>query len=322
MKHCNPCPNSSEKSRAVFNQSVPPDLPYFDSVLAEMNRLAGKYGFVTLSEYGRSVMGKPLLYICVGSGARRVFYSASHHANEWISTLILLKYMHVFFEGVQNGGQVGGYDAKELFSRTTLCFAPLVNPDGVDLVLGRLASGRYFDTARKISADYPFIPFPNGWKANIEGTDLNLQYPAGWEKAKQIKFEQGFVSPAPRDFVGTRPLVAPESRALADFTRRRSPNTVIALHTQGNVIYWKFADFEPPGAFDLGLRLAAVSGYELSQTPPVSDNAGYKDWFIQDFNRPGYTVEMGLGESPLPLSQFDSIYKAMEPLLSTAANGA
>lgn len=36
---------------------------------------------------------------------------------------------------------------------------------------------------------------------------------------------------------------------------------------------------------------------------------GYKDWFIQIYNRPGYTIEAGLGENPLPISQFDKIYK-------------
>ena len=36
---------------------------------------------------------------------------------------------------------------------------------------------------------------------------------------------------------------------------------------------------------------------------------GYKDWFIQIYNRPGYTIEAGLGENPLPISQFDIIYK-------------
>ena len=84
MKHCNPCPNTSEKSKAVFSEAEPPNLPFFDSVLAQMNRLAGKYSFITLSEYGRSVMGKPLLYICAGTGARRVFFFDSHHAYEWI----------------------------------------------------------------------------------------------------------------------------------------------------------------------------------------------------------------------------------------------
>lgn len=97
MKQCYPCSNSFEKSKAAFNLDAQPDLPYFDAVLTEMNRLAGKYAFVKLSEFGRSVMGKPLLYICAGSGGRHVFYSASHHANEWISTLILLQlssYVH------------------------------------------------------------------------------------------------------------------------------------------------------------------------------------------------------------------------------------
>ncbi|NLH02309.1 MAG: peptidase M14, partial [Clostridiales bacterium] len=121
--------------------------------------------------------------------------------------------------------------------------------------------------------------------------------------------------------VGSKPLSEPESSALAAFTRSISPDTIIALHTQGEVIYWKFANFDPPGARELGLKLAEASGYELSETPPVSDNAGYKDWFIQEYNRPGYTVEMGRGENPLPLSQFDEIYSDMAPLLAAAAAG-
>ena len=47
----------------------------------------------------------------------------------------------------------------------------------------------------------------------------------------------------------------------------------------------------------------------MEETPYASGHAGYKDWFIQDFNRPGYTIEAGLGENPLPLSQFDTIYR-------------
>ena len=321
MKQCRPCFNSNEKSKAVFSEGAPPGLPESGTVYTEMNRLAGKYGFVTLSEFGRSVMGKPLLYICAGSGSRRVFYSATHHANEWITTLVLLKFMDELFEKRRTNAKIGGFGAKDLLEKANLCFAPMIDPDGVDLVLGTLSSGKYFEQAKKIANSFPAIAFTSGWKANIEGTDLNLQYPANWEKAKQIKFAQGITGPAPRDYVGPAPLSAPESRALANFTRRIDPDGIIALHTQGNVIYWKFSDFEPKGAYELGRKLAGASGYELSETPPVSDNAGFKDWFIQDFNRPGYTVEMGLGESPLPLSQFESIYASMVSLLATAANG-
>ena len=47
----------------------------------------------------------------------------------------------------------------------------------------------------------------------------------------------------------------------------------------------------------------------MADTPYNSSFAGYKDWFIQEYNRPGYTIEAGLGENPLPISQFDNIYE-------------
>ena len=83
----------------------------------------------------------------------------------------------------------------------------------------------------------------------------------------------------------------------------------------------QFDDIFVPGARELGERLAAVSGYALDETPQESAYAGFKDWFIQDFRRPGYTVEVGTGENPLPISQFDEIYRDNLGILLTAALG-
>lgn len=184
----------------------------------------------------------------------------------------------------------------------------MVNPDGVDLVNDYLKSGINYENAKNISNNYPEIPFPSGWKANIRGVDLNLQFPAGWENAREIKYSQGYISPAPRDFVGYGPLTEPEALALYNFTLSNNFKLVLTYHTQGKEIYWQFQNYTPQNSLAIGTAFANSSGYVLADTPYNSSFAGYKDWFIQQYRRPGFTIEAGLGENPLPISQFNEIY--------------
>ncbi len=278
--------------------------------------LTARYPFITASAAGTSVMGRPLHLLTIGSGQNEVFYNASHHANEWITSPLLMQYLETYARSFALGATVFGQSAQSLFEVTTLYMMPMVNPDGVALVTGELTDGAYFDRAREIADDYPSIAFPGGWKANINGVDPNLQYPAGWNEAREIKFAQGYVSPAPRDYVGAAPLEIPESRAAYNLTRRHNFTLTISYHTQGRVIYWKYLDRLPPDSFEIAKRFAAVSGYEVELTPTTSGYAGYKDWFIQDYDRPGYTIEAGLGTAPLPLSQLPEIYAENEGILT------
>lgn len=269
------------------------------------------YPFCRTELLTTTVFQRPIRTLVIGNGPRKVLYSASHHANEWITSLLLLKFCEDLAEAL-NGGD----------SPYTLYTVPMVDPDGVDLVVGAIPEDSVqYSLARELSRNYPDIPFPAGWKANLLGVDLNLQYPAGWLLAREIKFSQGFTRPGPRDFVGRAPLDQAETKALAGYTEAVNPDLVIALHTQGEEIYWQFEDIFVPGARELGEEFARVSGYALADTPYNSAFAGYKDWFIKYFRRPGYTIEAGRGENPLPIEDFPAIYERVRPILLTGLTG-
>ena len=287
-----------------------------------IRQLVQTYPFLRTEKLTTTAFQRPVSTLVIGNGPRKVLFSASHHANEWITTLVLLRFAEEMAQAIQSNGSILNRNAKELAEAVTIYMVPMVDPDGVDLVVGAIQEGNIqYDLAKRLSEDYPAIPFPNGWKANLLGVDLNLQYPAGWLQAREIKFSQGFTRPGPRDYVGRAPLNQFESRALAGYTEFLDPALIIALHSQGREIYWQFMDIQVPGAEELGQKMAQASGYTLADVPYESGFAGYKDWFIQQFRRPGYTVEVGEGVNPLPLEQFDTIYREVLPILLIGAAG-
>lgn len=279
------------------------------------------YPFCRTELLTTTVFQRPIRTLVIGNGPRKVIYSASHHANEWITSLLLLKFIEDLAETVGRGLAPADGPMRAsapTLEEFTLYAVPMVDPDGVDLVVGEIPEDSVqYALAKDLSRNYPDIPFPDGWKANLLGVDLNLQYPAGWLQAREIKFSQGFTRPGPRDYVGRAPLDQQETKALAGYTEAIDPALVIALHTQGEEIYWQFDDIFVPGARELGEELARVSGYTLADTPYNSAFAGYKDWFIKYFRRPGYTIEAGRGVNPLPIEDFPAIYEKVAPILLT-----
>lgn len=110
---------------------------------------------------------------------KKVFYSASIHANEWITSVVLMKFVEDYANAYVQNGKLYNYSVRDLFNNVSIFIMPMVNPDGVDLVTGNiLPSSSAYNQAKSIANNYPDIPFPSGWKANIRGVDLNLQFPA------------------------------------------------------------------------------------------------------------------------------------------------
>lgn len=275
--------------------------------------------FVYIKTLTRTAGGRPLVAVQLGCGSTKVMVTGTHHANESITGTLLWELLLRYCEAVRCGGTFGGVSARALYQNAMLYCVPLVNPDGADLVAGEIAqTAPEYRMAAAMAAQYPDLPFPSGWKANLRGVDLNLNYPAAWETAKKIKAERGFDKPAPRDYPGQRPLDQRETAALAAYTACVRPDILLAYHTQGRVIYPGGAGIDPPGAQALAEKFSAASGYAVEAVPQESANAGYKDWFLARFHRPGFTIEAGLGENPLPLSQLPQMLAEHEPLLAAA----
>ena len=206
------------------------NINYTYRVLQEdINNLKLRFPFLEVGEIGRSVLNKSIPYIKIGNGKRKVFYNASFHANEWITTPVLMKFIEDYAYALINDSNLMGINAGNLYELVSLYIVPMVNVDGVDLVTGGLKNvDNSYKKAEIIANEFPGITFPDGWKANINGVDLNLQFPAEWYTARNIKYEQGFNKPAPRDFPGYGPLTEPEALAVYNFTLKHNFDLVIA----------------------------------------------------------------------------------------------
>ena len=269
----------------------------------ELMLLNSRYPFMELRTIGESVLGKPIYELHIGTGDKLVHINGSFHANESITTNVIMAFIENYAYSMVNQDPIRGIDMSSFFREVRLSVVPLVNPDGVDLVNGQLPSDQEI-REQVIEINNGSTDF-RSWKANIRGVDLNNQYPAGWTIEQQRKPK----TPQPRNFPGFGPLTEPEALALYNLAFEEQFDRVLALHTQGEVIYWGYEGLEPPEAEQIALEYQQVSSYTPIRY--VDSHAGYKDWFIQEFRRPGFTIELGKGVNPLPISQFDVLYEEM-----------
>ena len=235
---------------------------------------------------GRSILGRDIYALKLGHGLRRIFYSGAYHGMESITAKVLVHFASELC------GMLAAGNVPDILDGTSLYIVPMVNPDGVEIA----ASGEM-------------------WQANARGVDINHNFDALWELSKKTEEKYGVNGPGPTRYGGEYPESEPETKAVADFTRDNRFDTVIALHSQGEVIYYDFCGFIPAGTEEILKRFEAVSRYKRDEALGIAAYGGYKDWFIRKFKKPGFTVEIGLGKNPLPLSEFDEIYTEVREIL-------
>ena len=71
----------------------------------------------------------------------------------------------------------------------------------------------------------------------------------------------------------------------------------------------------PKNAEMMAKILADSCGYRLVNNDGLYSHGGFKDWFIEEFASPGFTMEIGKGENPLPKEELYDIYADIEEAL-------
>lgn len=142
---------------------VPTNVSYNYSLMSQnLSTLNRTYPFLNIQTVGNSVLGKNIYIVKLGKGRKKVFYSASIHANEWITSVLLMKFIEDYCIAYNNNSRLHGYSVRRLFNFVSIYIMPMVNPDGVDLVTGNLnkSSLAYLNTLN-ISRQFSDIPFPS-----------------------------------------------------------------------------------------------------------------------------------------------------------------
>ena len=101
---------------AIVDTSVPITAARCDRMILELVRT---YPFCRTEVLTTSAYGRPVRTLVMGTGPRKVIYSAAHHANEWITSLVLLK----FAEDLCSGAIP---NARQILDTATIYMVPMV----------------------------------------------------------------------------------------------------------------------------------------------------------------------------------------------------
>ena len=273
--------------------------------------LCEEFRFIKSSVIGKSCMGKDIGALKIGASESYCLIVAGVHGSERITSTVLLMFIEELCRAVKYNGTLAGIRVRKALSGRGMIFVPCVNPDGCDIsLLGAKACGEHSNKIAKLcNRDFTH------WNANLRGVDINHNFDAGWEELRQKERECGIYGPSPTRFGGTRPHSEPETVALTELCRNTNIRNCLALHSQGEVIYWNYGDKTPPRAKKMAEIMATSAGYALDTPLSIATGGGFKDWFISEFSRPGFTVEIGKGKNPLPAETAGEIYKRIKEML-------
>ena len=292
-----------------FNEKMDHDL-----LEQELNALNKKYKQLELFSIGKSWEGRNIYALKMGNGKKTSLYVGAHHALEWCTTQILIKFIDDIFDARDKNKAFKGVIAHHFFDKACLIVIPMLNPDGVNLSINGMSPSHplYERTVKSNGGSDDF----SAWQANIRGIDLNHNYDAGFDLCKKAEQDMGIFLPCATRYGGEYPESEKESFALVSFTMGLKPDLTVAFHSQGEEIYSGYLNKDTGSS--LGEIFAKMTGYKLCKPEGIASYAGYKDWICDKLGLNAFTVECGSGVNPLNPMQTKLAYMKLMTFLISA----
>lgn len=278
---------------------VPTAVYSYEQMAADMETLKAAYpGTVSLGSIGVSEQGRDIPVLRMGDpdAGHHILLQGAIHGREHMTAWLLMAMAEDWLNS-------GGEDLEGVCCH----IIPMSNPDGVAVSQnGMLEDDQIPIYRRDRELGYTTLEAPRyaqRWKANGLGTDLNRNFPSGWE---QVSGPEG---PSAQRYRGEAPFSAAEARALRDYTLQYAFSATISYHATGSVIYYEYGAKQPVKETSRSLALAVkdVTGYGLEGSSGV-DGAGYKDWAMDALEIPSLTIEIGCQDAPLTARELYSVF--------------
>ncbi len=286
----------------------------YDELLRQLEELKSQFDFLDITSIGKSILGKSIPLITLGTGNKSVIYIAGHHGMEWITCALLIKFLNDVCKEYANGTHIFEISTRILLETRKIYILPMLNPDGIDYSIHGVSKNNIL--AKRLIKINDGNDFSN-WQANARGVDLNHNYNSGFLEYKTIEKNLKLYNGAPSKYSGEYPESEPETRAICNFVRWAKPELALTLHTQGEEIYYTSGEMSCKNSLSIAKTISRLTGYRISLPSGTAKYGGFTDWFIEEFEKPSFTLECGLGINPLPFSDFEKIYERIKRALFT-----
>ena len=280
----------------------------YNMMLKDCNSLAKRFCFVDLFCIGESVMEKKIQCVRIGNGSKKLFINGAHHGLEYLTSAFILKFLGDYAAAYNTKSHFFDYNVTDLYNKVTIYAVPMVNPDGVDIAVNGIDITNPYH--RKLISMVGIHSFNKVWQANVNGVDINHNYDAGWKVVKEY--------PSPTGYAGPYSESEPETKAVIELVKKENFDMLIAFHSQGGEIYYDFDGKMSKDSLRIANRMSDVSGYRATVAEGTAAYGGCKDWFIKEFGKAGFTVEIGHGKNPLPDDMLNSIYEENSKIILCA----